>query len=1045
MFLMADSPIRDVRLADVRVRPVDVATVSAKFDLLVACELTAAGLRVSWEFNGDLFDAATIARLAGAFHSLLQVIAATPDAPLRELDILSVTERHQLMGPWAGESAPLPEPALVHRLFEARVHERPSAVAIVSEEETLTYAELDRRANTCAAALVFAGVAVGDCVAIAVDRHARQIVALLGILKAGAAYVPLDETWPPARLRHVLDDTDARLIIVDEIGRRRLHVNEPDAVCDVPILSVERIAEAGCSGEYIDAWRPPHAREAWDADLAYILYTSGSTGEPKGVAIAHRAIVRLVFSQSYADLGEGRRVLVGAPLAFDASTFEVWGPLLCGGACVLLPPGVPTPDAIRRAITREHADTAWLTAALFNTLVDESPDAFAGLRQVLTGGEALSVRHVRAFRAAHPACRLVNGYGPTESTTFATFHDVGRDVAHEVRHKVGQEGPSLADAASIPIGRPLANTRAYVLDDEMMLVPVGIVGELYLGGDGLARGYWRKPDLTARSFVPNPFAEVPGDRLYRTGDLVRRRADGALDFVGRADDQVKIHGHRIELGEVEQALRASAGVQAGAVVAEGRGAGADRRLVAYYVPETIPSDEVRRDLETRLPAYMVPSAYVGLARLPLTPQGKVDRRRLPCPAEGLSMPASRVRPRPQPSTRSRGSGATSSASRTSVSTTTSSPSVAIRWPLCACANVRGTLASRSRSHRCASIRPWPASRARRLPLTRTPPLRMAVPIDEVGYACHSARVSSPSSSSPRAICTTTTSRRCTRCTCRSPWRSCTLSSNALSARHEALRLRFLQEQDGWRAEVIDVAEDADGGAAVVVDQAGLADRELEAALAREADRWQASLDLARGPLFRLVLIQRGQHRPARLFAVVHHLAADGASLWALHHDLQLAITQVLRGDSIQLAPSGATWAQWVDRLAAEAEGAAARRAFSYWLDGPSSPLRHLPDSGGRLPRDHATGANTQASERDVVERCITAHTDALLEVAARADVEVGHLVLAAVARAVGAWTGAGGALVDWVAHGRDPIFADLDVSRTVGYFSHTDTALASRA
>ena len=520
MFLLADSPAGDLRLADVGVRPVDVATASAKFDLLVACEPTHDGMRVSWEFNSDLFDASTITRLAGTFACCSARSRRAPDAPVQALDMLSADERRQLLGASAGESVPLPEPALVHRLFEARVRARPSALAIVSGETTLTYAELDWRAEACARTLVAAGVAVGDRVAIAVDRHPMQIVALLGILKAGAAYVPLDETWPSARLRHVLDDTDARLIVVDEAARRRLQANGASLARDVPMLSVERITEDGRPGERTDAGTLQLARAVRDADLAYILYTSGSTGEPKGVAIAHRAIARLVCGQAYADLGESRRILVGAPLAFDASTFEIWGPLLSGGACVLLPPGVPEPDAIRRAVTHARADTAWLTAALFNALVDESPDAFAGLRQVLTGGEALSVRHVRAFRAAYPACRLVNGYGPTESTTFATFHDVE------------DEG------ASIPIGRPLANTRAYVLDAAMSLAPIGVVGELHLGGDGLARGYWRQPDLTALSFVPNPFADVPGDRLYRTGDLSpspRRRCLGLRGPHGRSD------------------------------------------------------------------------------------------------------------------------------------------------------------------------------------------------------------------------------------------------------------------------------------------------------------------------------------------------------------------------------------------------------------------------------------------------------------------------------------------------------------------------------
>jgi amino acid adenylation domain-containing protein/non-ribosomal peptide synthase protein (TIGR01720 family) len=1154
MFVVADSPIEQLQFADLRLRSVDVESNSAKFDLLVACQPTPGGLRLSWQYNADLFDATTITRLADAFRELLGAIAADPDAPLQAHDILPAAERARLLGAWAGHSVPLPAPAVVSRIFDAQVRARPAALAVISPDARLTYADLDRRANAIAAALIAAGVRAGDRVAIAVERSPAQIAALLGILKAGAAYVPLDSSWPAARLRHVLTDVGARVLVSGDAERGRL------GACGVGIEDGLQIVPAE------DAPLASHREEAREAggvrdhDLAYVSYTSGSTGEPKGVAITHRAIVRLVTGQDYADVGEGRRVLVGAPLAFDASTFEIWGPLLSGGACVLLPPGVPDSAAIRAAIARDGADTAWLTAALFNALVDEAPDAFGGLRQVLTGGEALSVRHVRAFRAAHPACRLVNGYGPTESTTFATWHDVPcGDAAW------------LAEVTSIPIGRPLANTTTYVLDAGMTPLPIGSVGELYLGGEGLARGYWGRPELTAESFVPNPFADAPGGgRLYRTGDLVRWRTDGALDFVGRADDQVKIRGHRIEPAEVEHALRACAGVQAGAVVVERRaadatnvaeatnaadvadGAGvAGARLVAYYVPETLEPDDVRRELEGRLPAYMVPSAYVALARLPITAQGKVDRHRLPRPDEAAPRrPGSPSRPpsnaveeaivriwrevlgvaaigvdenffaiggdslaclRVCERARSVGLSITLAqmlrhqtiASLTlAVQTVTASTVTAEAEAVVAGAVASGAAeAAKGTAETNASKLTGPAAAGRRsdarvLPLSASQQFFFefaARDLHHYNLAQMFALRAPLSRAQLEAV------------------------AQALAARHDALRLRFRQAEDGWRAVLADAHANADADAdanandnaaadanadadavgecaraVATVDHSTLDDGELDAALEREAARWQASLDLTHGPLFRLVSIDRGPHRPARLFAVVHHLAADGTSLWLLRDDLRVAVEQAQRHEQIRLAPSGANWAQWVARLAAEARSAAARAAAGHWLaprtdetsesprathaatvapdtgvppregaswtiaawpDQASASLARLPPgsgsgsggAAGALPRDRAAGANTQASERDVVVTWSAGQTRALLEAAARDGVEIGHLVLAAVGRAVASWTSEAGALVDWVAHGREPLFEDLDVSRTVGYFStRTPLWLAAR-
>ncbi|MFD5468817.1 non-ribosomal peptide synthetase, partial [Kitasatospora sp. NPDC127059] len=423
------------------------------------------------------------------------------------------------------------------------------------------------------------------------ERTPALVVALLAVLKAGGTYVPLDDAQPQERLLAVLADAGATLAVTDR---------------DHPALTGLTTLTVGAeTAENLELTLSEH-------QLAYVMHTSGSTGIPKGIGITHRSIVDLALSGTFAGAAH-ERVLVHSPTAFDASTYELWAPLLSGARLVLAPPGRLGVAELADTVDRGRVTAAWMTVGLFNVLATEAPQSFAGLHEVWTGGDIVSPTAMRRVMETCPGLRVVNGYGPTETTTFATHHPMSTPT----------EVPD-----TVPIGRPLPNTRAYVLDDGLQPVPAGVTGELYLAGNGLARGYAGRPALTAERFVACPYGE-PGDRMYRTGDLARWTTTGELEFVGRADDQVKIRGFRIELAEVESAFAAHPAVrQIVATVRQDQPG--DKRLVAYVTGDATPT-ELRTFATDRLPGYMVPAAVVVLDALPVTPNGKVDRRALPAP------------------------------------------------------------------------------------------------------------------------------------------------------------------------------------------------------------------------------------------------------------------------------------------------------------------------------------------------------------------------------------------------------------------------------
>lgn len=605
----------------------EFTTVAAAFDLTLYVTDLGGELSATFEYNTDLFDESTIQRMSDQLCVLAGSAAAEPERGVAELRMLPEWESNRLLVDWNATATGYPRNATIHGLFEAIAERTPRAVALQTltrdgaPRGSMTYSELNRKANRLAAALRKLGVAPGAHVGLCMDRSADLVVSILAILKAGGCYVPLDPAYPQEKLRFMLEDSAARLTLTTTQHAARM--GDLGAVICLDRIEKDAARES-------DADVPP----ASDAEsLAYIMYTSGSSGQPKGTCVTHRNIVRLVRDTNYLNFA-GEVFLLMAPISFDASTLELWGSLLNGSKLALAPAGQLSLAQIAAILQKNGVTTLWLTAGLFHLMVENELPALKGVRQLLAGGDVLSVSHVKRLLAHMGDGVLVNGYGPTENTTFTCCYRMTRDTAVE---------------ATVPIGQPISNTSVYVLDERFQPVPMGVIGELYAAGDGVARGYWNRPDLDAAAFLPDPFSSRAGARMYRTGDLVRYREDGMLEFIGRKDTQVKIRGHRVELGEIEAALDTCPGVD-GSVVVVDRRDGARKDLVAFVLLAAgtgAPAAAAMRSfLQSKIPSYMIPGRFVPIGAFPLTSNGKIDRKAL---LAGIDGPSEKQEPQAEPS------------------------------------------------------------------------------------------------------------------------------------------------------------------------------------------------------------------------------------------------------------------------------------------------------------------------------------------------------------------------------------------------------------
>ncbi|GAA1678641.1 hypothetical protein GCM10009830_27220 [Glycomyces endophyticus] len=556
--------------------------------LVFGCSASASELTLTAVGHSHGDDPGWTARALGHLAEVVAALTEAPGTSVGGLEILTAAERDAVFGRFNPPPTAYPRGATLVELFKAQVAAGPDRPAVVRDGESLSYRDLDERSDALARTLMRRGVRAGDRVALLADKVPHMVVATVAILKCGAAYVPVDPAYPADRRAFLLSDCGIEALVA--------------AGVDVP--PAPGVAVVDAAGPHEAGGELPSASTA-PGDTAYVIYTSGSTGNPKGVVVPHRGVVRLATSCDYLDLSPDTRLLQTCAIVFDVTTMELWGPLLNGGSIALVPDETLLDAAALGAqIARHRITTMWLTAPLLHLLVDQDPSIFAPLRQLIAGGDVLSGPHIAALMAACPDLEVLNGYGPTENTTFSTAHRI-----------------AAAPEGRVPIGRPIPNSTAYVLDAAMRPQPVGLPGELYTGGDGVADGYRNRPDLTARVFGDDPFA--PGGRLYRTGDLVRWLPDGTIDFLGRVDNQVKIRGFRIEPGEVEQHLNALGGVLQSAVLVRSRGG--EKYLCAYCTGDDLSPERLREELGRTLPDYMVPAVFTRLDSMPLNRSGKIDR------------------------------------------------------------------------------------------------------------------------------------------------------------------------------------------------------------------------------------------------------------------------------------------------------------------------------------------------------------------------------------------------------------------------------------
>ncbi|WP_199326293.1 non-ribosomal peptide synthetase [Nostoc parmelioides] len=1001
-----NAPTQSIEIPGLRWSTLEIDGGTAKFDLTLMIAETDAGLQGKWEYNCDLFTETTIHRFTEHFQNILLGMTSEPSQKISDLPLMSGGELQQIIN--FGTSPTNPITHCIQELFEQQVAKFGDEIAVICHHQKITYSELNTKANQLAYHLKSLGVQPEIAVGICSHRSLDFIIGILAILKAGGFYVPLDPTYPQERLAFLIEDAQIQVILTQQQYIPQLP--------DLPIFCFD--TDTANLTQHPTTNPVNHTTPE---NLAYVMYTSGSTGVPKGVCIPHRGVVRLVKDCNYINLSADETLLQAAPIAFDASTFEIWGALLNGSRLVILSSQQPTLSEIGQAITQHQITTLWLTAGLFHLMVDEHLESLKSVKQLIAGGDVLSAVHINKLVQTYPECRVINGYGPTENTTFTCCYSV----------------TDICESNTVPIGRPINNTQVYILDNHLNPVPVGVPGELYVAGDGLARGYLNQPTLTAERFIN--WGLGTGDwglgitilsTLYKTGDRARYLADGRIEYLGRLDNQVKIRGFRIELGEIEAVLNQHPGVRECVVIAR------EKQLIAYFIPLDTTPDNLREFLQQRLPDYLIPHFFVALETLPLTVNGKVDRHKLPAP-EITTFPDGTV---PRSDIEAKLVEIWSSVLNLS--------QVSI---------YDNFFALGGDSILAIQV----IAKANQVGLQLTP--KQLFQYQTIAEVAGVVTVDK-SSLLPQGMVT-------------GPVRltpiQCWFFEQDLVNQHHFNQVVFLESGEKLQQEVLGVvinklllhhdmlrckfggknlltqrrkdAKEEIGGEVVELggdvplvfcDLSGLSGSEQEIKIKEFAGEIQASLNISDAPLLRVVNFDLGE--VSRLLIVIHHLVVDGVSWRILLADFQTAYQQALAKQTISLPAKTTSFLTWAEKLYDYSLLEGLKQELTYWLSSKYAGVRPL-------PIDYPDGGNQVVDVETVTIKLSVEDTQALLtEVSPVYNTQINDVLLTALTATISTWIDNPLVLLDLEGYGRNFPGEDIDISRTVGWFTAIYPCLLSK-